>query len=125
MAGESAYYYNPIESNTEIQKLQCLEFKFSAQWTQEVVAQLLAPGVETDPNYARTADGTTPLWIAAQEGHEAVVALLLAPGVGTNPNQACIHRLADACDLRNRPMNQAVDGTTPLCMLSKSSFDSR
>ena len=41
LAGESAYYYNPIESNTEIQKLQCLEFKFSAQWTQVHTARAL------------------------------------------------------------------------------------
>ena len=51
-----------------------------------------APGVAADPNQARTVTGSTPLFKAAQNGHDAVVKLLLAPGVGlkleANPNQA-------------------------------------
>ena len=57
-----------------------------------MVKLLLAPGVEADLNQATTDDGRTPLYVAAENGHDAVVKLLLAPGVGlkleANPNQA-------------------------------------
>ena len=46
---------------------------------EAVVARLLAPGVGTDPNQAKT-DGATPLLMAAMQGHEEVTKLLLAGG---------------------------------------------
>jgi len=65
----------------------------AADGMEERVRTLLDAGA--DPNQARTSDGATPLYAAAQNGHAGVVEVLLARGA--DPNKALTTDGATPC----------------------------